>query len=153
MPRATNELEPKSALPRTFAVITAIALLLMDVAPAVAVAFAFLVPAIRRPAWWVPWTWGLTLLAAITLFAALDFQQQLLDRLAILFLCYMSVGLVLLFRVERAAAGEREPRHCHAITRKGDLCRRPPLRGADYCYTHRHLAAESSPNGRASTLA
>lgn len=153
MPGATNLTEPTTALPRTFAVITAISLLLIDVSPAVAVVFAFLVTVIRRPAWWVPWTWGLTLLAAITLFAALDFQEQLLDRLAILFLCYMSVGLVLLFRIERAAAGEREPRHCHAVTQKGDLCRRPPLRGADYCYTHRHRAAESSPNGRASTLA
>jgi hypothetical protein len=31
------------------------------------------------------------------------------------------------------------PRHCHAMTRKGQPCQRQPLPGSDYCPSHQHL--------------
>ena len=31
------------------------------------------------------------------------------------------------------------PRHCHAMTRKGQPCQRQPLPHSDYCPSHQHL--------------
>jgi hypothetical protein len=31
------------------------------------------------------------------------------------------------------------PRHCHAMTRKGQPCQRQPLAASDYCPSHQHL--------------
>ena len=34
---------------------------------------------------------------------------------------------------------QRDPRHCHAMTRKGQPCQRQPLPGERYCPSHQHL--------------
>jgi hypothetical protein len=129
-----------------FALITMGGLLIMEIAPGAAVAMVIVATLIRRPVWWMPLAWGLTLLAAATAAAAFGFDH-LLDRLALLFLCFAGIGLVLVARLERAAGRERVSHRCRATTLKGTPCRRPALRGSQYCHMHANQAAARSLNG------
>jgi hypothetical protein len=151
--RLTGELKSSSGneRPPTFTLVTMAALLIMELSPAISVILVVGAILLRRPPWWAPWAWGLALLGAGVLAAAFGLDL-LLDRLALLFVTFMTAGLVILLRDERTKLQMRKPLQCRATTRQGSPCRRSPVHGSEYCYTHRHLEAAPALNGHAAGL-
>jgi hypothetical protein len=134
-PVSTNGHRRLDVQPRRLLIAAVASGILLTISPLLAVLFVIACTVVLRASWWMPWIWGLGLLAVTPVLVAVGLDAPVND-VAFLFVVFMSVGLILLFGELRRSSLARPRRRCRGTTRSGERCRRAPIRGSEYCSTH-----------------